>query len=265
MAHRRELEYASRQLTSVEINGTFYSLQKPASFRKWFEEVPEGFCFAVKGSRFITHVRRLADVEVALANFFASGILRLNEKLGPILWQLPQRMRFDQPRLEAFLLLLPRTLADAAACARGHDARVEGRAWTEVEHQGPLLHAVESRDASFRCPEYVELLRRHNVASVVSDGAGRWPIVYDVTADFVYVRLHGSYQLYGSSYSDTELDTWAARVRSWQRGKRPRGVEHAAGPPQAKRRAAYVYFDNDAEAYAAFNAMSLAEKLRGKR
>src|SRR4051812_30373304 len=166
LAHRRELEYASRQVGSIESNGSFYSLQRPTSYRRWYEETPPGFVFAVKGSRFITHMKKLKDVDTALANFFASGVLRLGEKLGPILWQFPERMPADLERFERFLELLPKTSAEAAALAEHHDERLTGRAWPEAEVQMPLRHAFEIRHPGFLGADFVALLRRHGAALV---------------------------------------------------------------------------------------------------
>ena len=245
LAQRRELEYVASHFDTVEINGSFYSLQRPASYQHWAASVPDDFVFAVKGGRYITHLRRLTAVETALANFFASGLLALGPKLGPVLWQLPPRMRFDSDRLEAFFRQLPRTTADAARLARGHDARFEGRTWTETDADRPVRHALEVRDETFRDPALHTLLERYGVALVVADTAGRWPLLFDVTADLVYVRLHGDVELYTSGYSDEALDAWASRVRDWA----------ASGPD------VYVYFDNDVDAHAPFDAAGLARRL----
>jgi uncharacterized protein YecE (DUF72 family) len=260
---RRELAYVARLMRSVEINGSFYSLQDPASYRRWYEETPPGFLFSVKGSRFITHMKRLRGVETPLANFLASGVLRLADKLGPILWQLPPSLRFDADRLAAFFELLPRDTRAAAALARRHDRRVADRAWTRTDASRPLRYAVEVRHESFRDPRFVELLRRHRVGLVVADTAGRWPLLEDVTADFVYVRLHGDVELYASGYTDRSLDAWAAKIRAWAQGRTPAGARLVA--PAVPRRTAgrdvFVYFDNDARGYAPFDAIALARQL----
>jgi uncharacterized protein YecE (DUF72 family) len=259
----RELEYASRRLGSVEINGSFYSLQNPQSYRAWYDATPTGFVFSVKGGRFITHMRRLANVETPLANFFASGVLQLREKLGPILWQLPPSFRFDADRLAALFHLLPRDTRAAAALARRHDHRVKGRSFTRVAVRRPLRHALEVRHESFRDPRFVALLRRHRIGLVVADTAGRWPFIEDVTADFVYVRLHGDTELYVSGYSDAALTRWAARVRAWSLGRSPRGalLLAPAAPRRRSGRNVYVYFDNDVKVRAPFDAMALAHRL----
>jgi uncharacterized protein YecE (DUF72 family) len=259
----RELDYASRRLASVEINGSFYSLQDPQSYGAWYDATPADFVFAVKGGRFITHMKRLANVETPLANFFASGVLRLRDKLGPILWQLPPSFRFDADRLAAFFHLLPRDTHAAAALARRHDHRVDGRAFTRVIERRPLRHALEVRHESFRDPRFVALLRRHRIGLVVADTAGRWPFIEDVTADFVYVRLHGDIELYVSGYTDAALATWAARVRAWTRGRSPRGARllAPAAPHRRSGRDVFVYFDNDVKVRAPFDAMALAHRL----
>jgi uncharacterized protein YecE (DUF72 family) len=259
----RELEYASRLLNSIEINGSFYSLQHPDSYRHWYERTPEDFLFAVKGGRFITHMKRLAGVEAPLANFFASGVLRLAEKLGPILWQLPPSLRFEADRLAGFFQLLPRDTRAAAAVARRHDRRVAGRAWTRPVGNRPIRHALEVRHPSYQDPRFVDLLRQHRIGLVVADTAGAWPLMEDVTADFVYVRLHGDSELYVSGYTEGALDHWAARVRSWARGHSPAGSRLVAAParPAGSGRDVFVYFDNDVKVHAPFDATRLAHRL----
>lgn len=228
LPQRRELEYASRQVNSIEINGSFYSLQRPSSYKLWHDETPEGFVFAVKCPRFITHLKRLKSVEIPLANFFASGVLRLGAKLGPMLWQLPPSFKFDPERLAAFFDLLPRSTAEAARIARRHDAHLKkSRAWLRTDEDRPLRHALEVRHNSFIVPEFVELLRRHEIALVVADTAGKWPFMEDVTADFIYIRLHGDEQLYVSGYTDEALDLWAKRSGA--------GIREATHPRRRRR------------------------------
>ena len=159
MPQRRELEFAARHFPTVEINGSFYSLQRPEYYEEWYDAVPPGFVFAVKGSRYITHMLRLKDCERPLANFLASGVLRLGGKLGPILWQLPARFRYDPERIEAFLALLPRDTEAAARLARRHDERVSGRSWLRTDRKRPLRHALEARHESFADPGFAALLR----------------------------------------------------------------------------------------------------------
>ncbi|HEY9126644.1 MAG TPA: DUF72 domain-containing protein, partial [Acidobacteriaceae bacterium] len=195
LPQRSELSYAAERFGAIEINGTFYSLQRPESFAAWHAETPAGFQFAVKGSRFITHMLKLNNAEGPLANFFAQGVLRLEEKLGPILWQLPPNFQYNPDRLEAFFQLLPRTRKEAAELGRNHDARLKGRSWLSVRKDAPLRHAIEIRHPSFVCEEFIALLRRHRIALVHADTV-EWPLLMDVTADFVYCRLHGSEQLY---------------------------------------------------------------------
>ena len=264
LRHSDELGYASRQVDTIEINGTHYSLQRPDSFARWHDETPEGFVFAVKGSRYITHLKQLNDIETPLANFFASGVLRLEEKLGPFLWQFSPRFRFDAARLDHFLALLPRDSEAAAALAEQHDERLAGRAWTRTEGRRGLSHAIEIRHKSFLDPAFVALLRRHQLALVFADSVA-WPYAEDLTADFVYLRLHGSEELYASGYSDEALDHWAARIKLWARGLEPNDARLIAPEikPPARRAArdAYVYFDNDAKVRAPADASSLRARL----
>jgi uncharacterized protein YecE (DUF72 family) len=213
LARGRQLEFAARQFNAIEINGTFYRLQRPENFSAWREQTPAGFRFAVKGSRFITHMKQLRDVRTPLANFFASGVLRLEDRLGPLLWQFPRRMRFDPARFDAFLDMLPRSERQASTLARHHDARVSGRASFHTHSDRPIRHAVEVRHESFFCDEFIRMLRRHHAALVLSDAGSEWPYAEDVTADFVYVRLH-----------------WcrgAVRERLWRGRARPLGPARA--------------------------------------
>ena len=263
LPQRRELEYASHRMTSVEINGSFYSLQRPESYRRWAAETPDDFVFAVKGPRFVTHMKKLAGVEAPLANFFASGVLALGPKLGPLLWQLPPSLGLDPGRLERFFALLPRTTAAAAALAEQHDERLDGRALLSTDADRPLRHALEVRHRSYETPALIELLRAHDVALVVADTAGKWPKLDDVSSDFVYVRLHGEEELYVSGYDPPALDQWAAKIRIWRTGGTPtdgRTLAPAA-PPQP--RDVYVYFDNDVKVRAPFDAIALAERVAG--
>ncbi|RWR21795.1 DUF72 domain-containing protein [Microbacterium enclense] len=245
LVQRRELEYLAQRLPSAELNGSFYSLQRPESYRRWRDAVPGGFVFAVKGSRYVTHMLRLTNTRVALANFFASGVLALGPTLGPILWQLPERVPFDPDVLEAFLGELPRTTADALALAHEHDARLDGRSWLDIDDDAPIRYALEPRSESFRDPRAEEILRGQDVSLVLADTAGRWPAFDAVTADHVYVRLHGSTELYASGYTPEELDAWADRVRRWRED-----------------RDVYVYFDNDARGRAPHDAVALDARLR---
>lgn len=267
LAQRDELAFASRRLRTIEINGSFYSLQSPDSYRRWYDDTPRGFVFAVKGPRFITHVKRLRDVDAPLANFFASGVLALGEKLGPILWQFPPNFRFDAELMDAFFSQLPRTTEDAATLGRRHDARLKKRAWLQVDRSRRLRHAVEIRHESFVDPAFIDLLRKHGVALVVADTAGKFPRYFDVTAGFVYVRLHGDIELYASGYGEKALKAWARRVRAWARGAQPAGDPRISrkAPPKRASRDVYVYFDNDAKVKAPGDAEALEKLLREPR
>jgi uncharacterized protein YecE (DUF72 family) len=262
LAQRRELEFAARVFASIEINGSFYSLQRPESWARWAEETPDDFVFAVKASRYITHFLKLRDVERPLANFFASGIFHLGAKLGPILWQLPPNLAYDPERLEAFLSQLPRDTEAALALARRRDARVKGRTRLAIDRPRPLRHALEIRHESFLDAGFVAQLRRHRVALVVADTAGRWPLREDVTADFVYLRLHGDEKIYASGYRDAALAHWAERIAAWSAGGEPADARRIAGPaPRRRERDVYCYFDNDIKVWAPFDAQRLAERL----
>jgi uncharacterized protein YecE (DUF72 family) len=247
LVHRRELEYAASRLSSIEINGSFYALQRPSSYRRWHDETPDDFVFAVKGGRFITHLKRLRDVEAPLANFFASGVLALGEKLGPVLWQLPETLTFDADVLEAFVRLLPRSTTEAAAlAARRDDLLAEDRVDVAVRAERPLRHAIEARSHTFATEQFFEILAAHGVACVLADTAGRWPVLDRRTSDLRYVRLHGDRELYASGYTDEALDTWARRCRAWA----------------ADGEDVFVYFDNDMKGYAPHDAVALLERLR---
>lgn len=261
LVQRRELEYLASRLTTVEINGSFYSLQRASSYRTWAAATPDDFVFAVKGGRFITHMKKLRGVEEALANFFASGLLALGPKLGPVLWQLPPQLGFDAGRLDDFLRRLPRTTAAAAELARGHSDRVPDPC-TETDADRPLRHALEVRHPSFRDPAAIALLRAHDVALVVADTAGTFPRLDDVTADHVYVRLHGDTELYASGYTPAALDAWAARVAAWAAGHNPVTEDTVAEPAPERPggRDVVVYFDNDVKVHAPFDALGLAER-----
>ena len=263
LVQRRELEYASRCFSTVELNGSFYSLQHPDSFRRWHDETPDDFVFAVKGSRYITHMLRLKGVEEALATFFAQGLLALGGKLGPLLWQFPERMHFDAERMQAFLDLLPADTDAASRLARRRDAtKLKARAVLTARQPGSLRHAFEVRHDSFITPAFLDMLRERGMALVVADTAGRWPFIEEVTSDFMYIRLHGDSELYASGYGDDALDDWAGRIRSWQRGAQPKDARRALPTriPELARDV-YCYFDNDAKVHAPFDALALADRL----
>jgi uncharacterized protein YecE (DUF72 family) len=248
LPHRQELSYAASRLSSIEINGSFYALQRPSSYHRWAAETPPGFVFSVKGGRFITHMKKLRDVRTPLANFFASGVLALQDKLGPLLWQLPPSLPFDADRLADFFMGLPRSTGEAAYLARRHDERLAGRAWTGVLADRPLRHAVEIRHDSYRTPAFVQLLRELGIALVVADTAGRWPQLFDVTADFVYVRLHGAQELYVSGYDEADLAVWTDRIVNWTSS----GLD------------VFVYFDNDVKVRAPYDAQALQAQFNAR-
>lgn len=264
LAQKNELRYASQKMRSVEINGSFYSLQRPSSYAQWRAETPDDFLFAVKGGRFLTHNKKLRDCAQPLANFFASGVLALEEKLGPVLWQLPPQLPFDAQRLEEFFALLPRSTAAAAEVARRHDERIKHGAYLDVEDDRPLRYALEVRHETYDDPAFVKLLRKHCVALVVADTAGKFPYLEDVTADFVYARLHGDKKLYVSGYGRESLDRWAARVAAWRDGGQVSDAVLAApgtSPRPRRHRDVFVYFDNDVKVRAPYDAMNLAARL----
>jgi uncharacterized protein YecE (DUF72 family) len=262
LPQKHELQYAAEHFRSVEINGTFYGLQHPKNFQSWYEATPPDFVFAIKGSRYLTHMLRLTKIETPLANFFASGVLALGPKLGPILWQFPPQTRFNPERLEAFLRLLPSSMEEALALAQGHDERLEGRSYLQIDENRPIRHALEIRHDSFRCDEFIELLRRYRIGLVVADTVD-WPLLMDLTADFVYCRLHGSEELYVSGYDEAALDRWAGLIRAWVRGEDPEGAPRvmAPCPPRLEGLDVYVYFDNDAKVRAPADAASLVSRF----
>jgi uncharacterized protein YecE (DUF72 family) len=216
----RELEYASRQLTSIEINGTFYGSQKPASFRRWRDETPDDFVFSVKGPRFATHRRELSGAGESIERFFGSGVLELGEKLGLVLWQFPGTKRFEPEDFGAFVSLLP--------------ASIEGR---------KIRHVVEVSHASFAVPAFIDLLRNHAVALVLVDSAER-PAMFDVTADFVYARLRRSTEDEPTGYPKAAIGEWANRFQTLAAGGEPDDLSrvHTDPAPAAKSRDCFVYF-----------------------
>lgn len=261
LPQRRELEFAAQNFDTVEINGTFYCLQRPESFTDWVQQSPVDFVFSVKGSRYITHMLKLREARIPLANFFGSGVLRLGAKLGPLLWQFPPQMRFDRERFETFFKLLPRSHREAAALMRRHAERIQEERGFRVKRDAPLRHCVEIRHESFVVPEFVGLLRHHDIGLVTADTV-EWPLLMDVSSDFVYLRLHGSEQLYTSGYEDAVLDQWAERVITWAQGRQPSGRRASANDAEVKPRDVYVYFDNDAKVRAPFDAKGLQERVR---
>jgi uncharacterized protein YecE (DUF72 family) len=257
---REELAYVSARFSSLEINRSFYSLLQPESCVAWREGTPRRFVFALKGGNFITHSKKLRGVETALANYFASGPLALGKKLGPIVWQLPAALRYDEERLAAFFALLPRTGAEAIALARGHDERAHAGGPIAVSPRMRLRHAIEPRHESFQTPAFARLARKHRIAIAMADSAD-WPCIEEITTDFMYVRLHGSQRTYASDYSARELARWTSRIEHWCEGRYAKGAPRISEHPPRRVRDVYVYFDNDGSAYAAHNACSLIERL----
>jgi uncharacterized protein YecE (DUF72 family) len=261
LRRKDELSFAAETFPTIEVNGTFYSLQNPALFGRWEAETPDDFVFSLKGPRYITHMLKLKNAGPALANFFASGVLRLERKLGPILWQLPPNLAFDAERLAAFFALLPRDTAAAARLARKHNTKLKSRAWLRTKETRRLRHALEVRHDSFQIPEFIALLRKHDIALVCADTV-EWPLLMDITSDFVYCRLHGSQELYASGYGARALEVWAKRIRSWMQGRDGEGRHASQAPPRRRKsRDVYVYFDNDAKVRAPFDALALIKAL----
>ena len=264
LSQKRELEHASRKLNSIEINGTFYSLQRPESYRRWEAETPDDFIFSIKGPKYISHQKRLKDIRVPLANFFASGVFLLGKKIGPILWQFPPWQHFEFERFQEFLQLLPRTTVDAAKLASENTIKSQDRRWLEPQADQKLQYAFEPRNESFNTPEFIKLLRRHNASLVFADNAGKWPSPEDVTANFIYIRLHGAEELYASGYTQGQLKRWAKRIKLWNQGTEPTDAKRI-GKKRADRktgRNVYVYFDNSIKIHAPRDAMRLAALLK---
>lgn len=243
-----ELEFASRRFPTIEINGSFYSLMQPSSYREWYDATPADFVFSVKGGRYITHMKRLRDVDVALANFFASGVLALREKLGPFLWQLPPNLRFEPERVKRFFELLPRSQAELSRLAARHDQRLRARSLVTFDSDLPVRHTLEVRHPSFLDARFEQLLREHGIAACLADSAGKYPVIEVPADDFAYLRLHGAETLYASGYSTRELSSWAKRVN---RLRQTRDV--------------FVYFDNDVKVRAPFDAQNLTRLANGQR
>lgn len=264
LAQSRELEFASRQMQTIEVNGSHYALQTPHSFANWYEATPRDFVFSVKSPRYLTHMLRFRDEKksrIALANFFASGIFRLREKLGPILWQFPPSFKFDAEAFETILAALPPDTHQAAALAGKHNRHVKE---TDLEpgRKRRLRHAIEIRHPSFCDTAFIKLLRRYRAALVVSDSVADWPYAEDLTSDFVYLRLHGTETLYGGEYKDEALDRWAERIATWASGREPDDARRIH--TRSRRRAGrdvFCYFDNDQKVQAPVDARRLMERL----
>lgn len=258
-----ELSFASRKVNSIEVNGTFYSQQRPSSFQRWYDETPKSFVFSIKGPRYITHIRRLKEIEVPLANFFATGILKLKEKLGPIFWQFPPSMLYRPEIFEEFFKLLPRTSKEAVKLARKNDGHLKEKPFLKNELDINLRYAIEIRHPSFENPDFIDLLRKYNIALVFADTAGKWPYMEEVTSDFVYLRLHGDEDLYTSGYSDASLKWWSERVKCWMKGREPTNpMKITENKIKHHKRDAFIYFDNDVKAFAPFNAQDFFNKMK---
>ncbi len=266
LAQKKELEYASRQVTSIEINGTFYSLQKPSTFQSWYDQTPDDFIFAVKGPQFITHVLRLKDCREPLCSFLASGLLCLKQKLGPILWQFPPTVTLKDDRFEKFVKLLPHNSLHAAELSKDHNPRFANRVWTEAGGNYPVRHAFEFRHPSFQNKDFIEMLKAHGVAIVVADSAAKSPYMEDLTADFVYIRMEGDGPTFKKGYTDSALKRMAQKIKTWLKGdqvKKPKCVSD--GKPYRGEKDIFLYFNNDAKLYAPMDALRMIQLMKKKR
>lgn len=260
LIQKKELYFASRSVNSIEINGSFYALQTPERYASWYADTPDNFLFSVKAPRYITHIRRLNDVEEPIANFFASGIFELKEKLGAILWQFPPSFTFDKEQFEAFLHLLPKTTAEAQKNTRRYHADFELP--TYFNKNTRVRHAVEIRNHSFATPEFIRLLRRNNVAFVIADSPKPWPYAEDITSDFVYMRLHGNTELYKSGYSKTAIEHWYKRIKAWSRGSYPKDATLIGKRVRLHESLdIFCYFDNTDKLWAPQDARQLSALL----
>jgi uncharacterized protein YecE (DUF72 family) len=237
LPQKRELEYASQHLTSIEVNGTYYGSQKPESFAKWRDETPEGFVFSLKAPRFATNRRKLAESGESVERFFASGVMELGDKLGPINWQFMETKKFDPEDFQAFLQLLPKS--------------VEGRA---------LKHVVEVRHDSFRTPEFVAMARERGVAVVIAGDSQR-PQIADLTAPFVYARVMGATEGPKLGYAPKTLDLWAARAKAWAAGEAPKGLDYVGEPGAGAPRDVFLYFISGHKVKNPAAAMALIKRL----
>ncbi len=239
LAQSKELGYAASKLTSIEINGTYYGSQKPESFRKWASEVPDGFIFSVKGPRFATNRRVLAEAGDSIKRFYDSGVLELGDRLGPVLWQFAPTKKFDEPDFGAFLDLLPRKL--------------EGRT---------LRHVVEVRHDSFQTPAFIALLREHEVPVVYAEH-GKYPAIADLTSDFVYVRLQTGKDTVKTAYPPKELDEWSERFKLWAKGGEPDDLNRVDAKPAKKQpRDVFAYVIHEGKIRAPAGAMELIARVK---
>jgi uncharacterized protein YecE (DUF72 family) len=238
LAQKRELEFASRKLTSIEVNGTYYGSQKAETFAKWHDETPDDFVFSLKAPRFVTNRRVLADSEQSIERFFTGGVMELRDKLGPINWQFMPTKKFDPDDFGCFLKLLPTS--------------VEGRV---------VRHVVEVRHDSFRTPDFVALARDHGVAIVVA-GDSDYPQIADITAPFVYARIMGTREVDEAGYSDDVLDLWTQRARLWASGKSPDGLQTVDTPREDKtERDVFLYVISGFKVRNPAAAMAMIERL----
>jgi len=238
LAQTKELEYASRQLTAIEVNGTYYSTMKPASFAKWRDETPDGFVFSLKATRYATNRKLLAEGGDSVERFIGSGLAELGPKLGPVVWQFMPTKRFEPEDFAGFLALLP--------------DKLEGL---------PLRHVLDVRHESFLCAEFLTLARKHKVATVFTDSAD-YPSFADLTADFAYARLMKSEAELKTGYAPKALDEWAGRAQAWAEGGEPQDLPRVAPPlAKGKPRDVFVYFINGAKERAPAAAMALIKRL----
>ncbi|RFC41389.1 MAG: putative conserved protein YecE [Verrucomicrobia bacterium] len=235
-----ELAYASRQLPVIEINGTYYGSQKPQTWAKWRSETPDGFVFTVKGSRFTTNRRVLAEAGESISRFFDQGILELGDRLGPVLWQMPHTKTFDPADVEAFLQLLPDKW-------QGH----------------PIRHCIEARHDSFVDPAYIALLRKYKIGNVYADH-GTYPEISDVTADFAYARLQTGSDDVATAYGDAGLDLWAGRLKTWAEGSHPEGLPRAGAAHAAAKapREVFAFIIHEGKIRAPAGAQALIERVK---
>jgi uncharacterized protein YecE (DUF72 family) len=262
LVQAQELHYASRHLSTIEINGSFYSTQSPRSYKSWYEQTPQDFVFAVKGPRYLTHYRRLREPEAPLGNFFGSGVLHLKQKLGPILWQLPPSFRFEEDALSEFFENLPHTFQEVARVSAKADRLTPDLPKGAARSRQGIRHALEVRHHSFENPDFIKLLRKYSIALVFADTAGTWPYIEDLTSDFVYIRLHGEKEIYRSGYGPESLRFWRNRIRQWREGGQTRDALTLSDlAPKRQPRDIYVYFDNDVKVRAPFDAMELAKMV----
>lgn len=260
LVQRKELYFASRSVNSIEINGSFYALQTPERYDGWYADTPDGFVFSVKAPRYITHIRRLNDVEEPIANFFASGVLQLKEKLGAILWQFPPSFKFNEEQFHQFLQLLPKTTGEALKNTQKYHP--DFKLPTHSVKTTRLRHAVEIRNQSFIDPTFIKLLRKYNVAFVIADTARRWPYAEDITSDFVYMRLHGDTELYRSGYSKSAIEHWYKRIKAWSRGSHPKDAKLIGKRVRLHESLdVFCYFDNTDKLWAPQDARQLSALL----